>query len=390
MSFVVTTAIKKIRKLKARKKVIQGGTSASKTFGVLTVLIDMAAKKPRLEVSVVSESIPHLRRGAMRDFKKIMQMLNRWRDEGWNETLLTYKFVNGSYIEFFSADQEAKLRGARRQVLYINEANNITFDAYHQLAIRTSQDIFIDFNPTQEFWAHTELKNDDDTDFIVLTYKDNEALSETIVKEIEMAKEKAHTSTYWANWWKVYGEGQVGSLEGVIFDNWQMIDHIPDVARLVALGLDFGYTNDPSALVAYYTWDDKIVFDEIIYAKGLSNEAIAKEIQRYDFRDAVIYADSAEPKSIDQIRSYGIQIVGTGKGRDSVSFGISLLQQKMFYVTKTSLNMIHELRSYTWDKDKTGRRLNTPIGTHNHSIDALRYIAMNKLSNSPSGKYHLI
>jgi phage terminase large subunit len=388
--FRVTTALEKIVSLEGRKKIIQGGTSSSKTFSILSILIDTAIRYPKREISVVSETIPHLRRGCIKDFKNIMEMMNRWDDASYNKSTLRYTFSNGSYIEFFSADHEAKLRGARRHILFVNEANNIAFDAYYQMAIRTSDFIYIDFNPTQEFWAHTELKTDPDSDFIILTYKDNEALSETIVKEIEMAKEKAHTSTYWANWWKVYGEGQVGSLEGVIFDNWQMIDHIPDVARLVALGLDFGYTNDPSALVAYYTWDDKIVFDEIIYAKGLSNEAIAKEIQRYDFRDAVIYADSAEPKSIDQIRSYGIQIVGTGKGRDSVSFGISLLQQKMFYVTKTSLNMIHELRSYTWDKDKTGRRLNTPIGTHNHSIDALRYIAMNKLSNSPSGKYHLI
>jgi len=184
----------------ARKKVIQGGTSAGKTYAILAVLIHIAAKA-KTEISVVSESIPHLRRGAMKDFGKVMQWTNRWRDEGWNKTLLTYTFANGSTIEFFSADQEAKLRGARRQVLYINEANNIEFEAYHQLAIRTSEAIYIDFNPVSEFWAHTEVLAEQDSELIVLTYRDNEALPATIRDDIETAQVKAATSTYWANWW---------------------------------------------------------------------------------------------------------------------------------------------------------------------------------------------
>lgn len=236
----------------ARKKVIQGGTSAGKTFGILPILIDMAAKQPRKEISVVSESIPHLRRGALKDFKKIMHHTGRWVEGRFNETHLVYKFANGSYIEFFSADQEERLRGARRHKLYVNEANNISFEAYHQLAIRTSEDIFIDFNPTATFWAHTEVLQEADSELIILNYRDNEALPETIVHDIEAARDKAATSSYWANWWKVYGLGEVGSLEGVVFDNWQQIDQLPANAQLVALGMDFGFTNDPTTLIAYY------------------------------------------------------------------------------------------------------------------------------------------
>uniref|UniRef100_UPI004048C9C6 terminase large subunit domain-containing protein n=1 Tax=Yoonia sp. TaxID=2212373 RepID=UPI004048C9C6 len=187
MTFIRTTAINKIRKLTARKKVIQGGTSAGKTFGILPVLIDLATKTDRLEISVVSESIPHLRRGAMKDFIKIMMETGRYLDSRWNRSLLTYNFGNGSYIEFFSADQEGRLRGARRNVLYVNEANNIPFDAYHQLAIRTSGDIYLDFNPTSQFWAHTEVLPDSDSELLVLNYLDNEALPETIRHDIEHA-----------------------------------------------------------------------------------------------------------------------------------------------------------------------------------------------------------
>lgn len=198
--FIYTTAIDKLRKLKKRIKVIPGGTSAGKTYGIIPIAIDTAIKNNQEEISIVSESVPHLRRGAMKDFEKIMKSTNRWNEKSFSRTLLKYTFSNGSFIEFFGADQSDKLRGARRTRLYVNECNNLSFDTYQQLAIRTSKEIWLDFNPSNEFWAHTELSNDPDAEWLTLTYKNNEALSQSIVREIEKAKEKAKTSSYWDNW----------------------------------------------------------------------------------------------------------------------------------------------------------------------------------------------
>lgn len=375
--FIYTTTIKKLRALTKRKKIIQGGTSAGKTFGILPILIDKATKHPNLEISVVSESVPHLRRGALKDFIKIMRLTNRWRDNHYNKSLLTYTFANGSYIEFFSAEQEDKLRGARRNILYVNEANNIDWEAFNQLQIRTSADIWIDFNPSSEFWANTHLNNDPDADWIILTYKDNEALPQTIVQEIEKAKEKAKTSKYWENWWRVYGLGQLGMLEGVILTDWQTIDILPQEAKLLGYGLDFGYSNDPTALVGVYQFNGEIIFEEIIYQKGLTNSEIATEMKRQQVsKEAPIFADSSEPKSIADLRSYGYSVRPTIKGKDSILFGLNLLQEKNFSVTTQSTNLIKELRAYCWDTDKTGKPLNTPAQGNDHAIDAVRYFAL--------------
>ena len=388
MSFVRTTAINKILNLKKRIKIIQGGTSAGKTYGILPILIDKASKKGGLEISVVSESIPHLRRGALKDFIKIMQETNRWIAPNYNKSFLKYTFANGSYIEFFSVEQPDKLRGARRNILYVNEANNIPFEAYNQLSIRTSDEVYLDYNPTHEFYAHTELIPDADSDFIILTYKDNEGLSDSIVKEIEKAKDKGLTSKYWANWWNVYGLGLVGSLEGVVFQNWEQIRVVPDEARILGYGMDFGYTNDPTTLIACYKLDNELIFDEVIYRTGLLNSDIKDLMNNHNVGHNVVYADSAEPKSIAELKRYGFYIKPTDKGRDSINYGINILQQYNFKVTKRSTNLIKELRSYTWDTSKTGERLNKPIDAFNHGIDAMRYFAMMKL-NTNNGNYDI-
>jgi len=379
---IKTTAQGKISKLKKRIRIVQGGTSSSKTFTILPLLIQYAIQTPNSEISVVAESIPHLKRGALKDFLKIMDWTNNFNPNNFNKSNLTYKFSNGSYIEFFSADQPDKLRGARRDILFINECNNVTFESYQQLSIRTKKFIYLDYNPTNEFWVHTELMNDSNSDFIILTYKDNEALDHAIVKEIEKAKEKAETSTYWENWWKVYGLGQIGSLDGVIFNNWTTINQIPEDARLIGLGLDFGYSNDPTAIVEFYKWNEKRIVNELVYQKGLSNSQIAKYLPK----NIPIYCDSAEPKSIAELKLYGLKAYPVTKGADSVNYGIQLMQENNYLITSHSTNLINELRKYAWDKDKrTGETLNKPIDDFNHAIDAFRYHEMESLKNPNKG-----
>lgn len=384
--FQRTTATNKVLALKRRIKIIQGGTSASKTYSILAVLINKAIIQPNLEISVVAESIPHLRRGALRDFIKILKWTNRFDDNQFNKSLLTYQFKNGSTFEFFSADDSSKLRGARRDILYVNECNNITFESYNELAIRTKKEVYLDFNPANEFWVHKELKDEQDSDFLILTYKDNEALDKAIVDQIEKNRLKAETSAYWANWWRVYGLGEIGMLEGVIFSNWKQIDRLPAEAKLIGIGLDFGYTNDPTAIIEIYNYNGQRILNELKYQTGMLNSDIAKELPKH----VPVYADSSEPKSIDEIRRYGITIKGVTKGKDSINYGIDIMQQQEYLVTSNSVNLIKELRAYCWDTDKQGTRLNKPIDTNNHAIDALRYHEMETLGlNSNYGKYHI-
>jgi phage terminase large subunit len=384
--FKRTTSINKILSLNGRIKIIQGGTSAGKTFGILPILIDKCAKENGLEVSVVAETIPHLRRGALKDFLKIMRWTNRYFDDRFNKTLLRYDFANGSSIEFFSADDASKLRGARRDILYINECNNVTFEAYNELSIRTKKEVYLDFNPANEFWVHKELKDEPDTDFIILTYKDNEALDESIVSQIEKNRDKAATSSYWANWWRVYGLGEVGSLEGVVFTNWKEIDTIPNEAKLIGIGLDFGYTNDPTAAIEIYNYNGTRIINELVYRTGMVNSDIAKILPS----GVIIYADSSEPKSIEEIRRQGKTIKGVTKGADSINYGIDVMQRQDYLVTKQSTNLIKELRSYCWDTDKQGQRMRRPIDHYNHAIDALRYHEMEALGlKSNYGQYNI-
>jgi phage terminase large subunit len=361
-----TTALQKIAKLNKKIRALQGGTSSSKTISVLLLLINKSQsdETPTL-TSVVSESIPHLKRGAMRDFENIMKAHNYWSDSRWNKTDSTYTFETGSRIEFFSTDNGDKLRGARRDRLFMNECNNSTLDAFDQLEVRTKEFVYLDWNPTNEFWFYTEvLAHREDVDHIILTYKDNEALDEEIVKSIEARKGNK-------GWWKVYGLGQLGEVEGKIYKDWRIIDEVPHEARLKLYGLDFGYTNDPSSLVAIYKYNDGFILDEIMYQKGLSNKQIADIIKNND--KALVMADSAEPKSIDEIRSYGVTMLGANKGPGSVNQGIALVQSLRISVTKRSINILKEYRSYLGMTDRDGKILNKPEHTFSHSMDAIRY-----------------
>jgi len=384
--FIRTTAINKLKKLNRFIKGVQGGTSAGKTFGIIPIEIDYAIRNELTETSIVSESIPHLKRGAMKDFIKIMKDTKRWNQNRWNASDFKYTFSNGSFIEFFSADVDSKLRGARRDRLYINECNNISFAAYTELAMRTKQSIFLDWNPSSEFWFHTELANDTNVDFIILNYTHNEAAPQSAVEFIERAKQKAETSDYWKNWYSVYGLGQLGRLDSTIFNDWKQIDIIPKEAKLLGHGIDFGYTNDPSTCISLYKIDETFIAHEQMYRKGASNRDIynqLKELQGY------FIADSAEPKSIAELRSYGMSVLDAEKGQGSVLHGIQSLQSIDLKVTSSSLNLIKELRNYTWMKDKSGAVLNQPIDAYNHCIDALRYVGQKHILKKGSGKYRI-
>jgi len=381
-----TIALNKLRELGNRVKIVRGGTSAGKTVCILLILIDYAIRNAGKEISVVSESIPHLRRGALKDFLGILKGLNRYKDTQYNKSTLKYTFTNGSYIEFFSTDMPDKLRGARRTDLYINECNNIPFDAYQQLVVRTSGNIWLDYNPSALFWVDKELIGKPDTNFITLTYKDNDALPQTIVHEIEKARDKAKTSTYWANWWRVYGLGEIGSLEGVCIPDWKEIDTIPQEARLLSYGMDFGYSVDPTTLIALYKWNDAYIYDEVLYKKGMLNRDISRYLQANDIRENII-ADSAEPKSIAELVQYGHSVYPVSKGRDSVVYGINLINQNEIYVTSRSRNLKRELQGYIWAKDKEGNTLQKPSGEHPDCIDAARYVLTDQLENPNKGQY---
>ncbi len=365
--YQITTATKKIAGLKKRIKIVQGGTSAGKTIGIEQVLIDkcQAEDKAGDVTSIVSESFPHLKRGAIRDFISILETQRYFDDRRWNKTDYTYTFESGAILEFFSADQPTKVKGPRRKRLFMNEANNMPFETFEQLEVRTLEEIYIDYNPTTEFWVQTEIIGKrTDYDFVIVTYKDNEGLAQTIVNSIEQRKNRI-------GWWKVYGLGQLGEVEGKIYKNWKIIDDIPHEARLERYGLDFGYTNDPTAIIALYYYNGGYIVDEVQYAKGMSNKQIADTLENVP--KALVIADSAEPKSIDEIKSFQISIIPTVKGRDSVRQGIQIVQGQQISVTKRSVNVIHEYRNFLWMVNKDGRVMNEPEHTFKHSMDAISY-----------------
>ena len=384
-----TVALKKLRQLNNRIRIVKGGSSAGKTICILLILIDYAIRNKGKAISVVTGTVPALRRGAYRDFQLILKSLNRYNESQHNKSLMRYTFTNGSYIEMFSTDDSSKLRGARRDVLFVNEANTISgFDAYQELAIRTNEFVFLDYNPSSLFWVDKQLIGQADTDYITLTYRDNDSLPKSIVKELLKAREKAKTSTYWASWCRVYLDGEIGSLEGVCIPDWKEIDRIPEDARLLAYGMDFGYSVDPTTLIALYKWNNSYIYDEVLYKKGMLNRDISRFITQQDIRENIV-ADSAEPKSIAELQGYGHSIYGVSKGRDSVVYGINLINQNEIYITSRSKNLKRELQGYIWAKDKEGNTLQKPTGEHPDCIDAARYVLTDQLENPNKGEYYI-
>ena len=374
--FKRTRAVNKLLKMTARKKVVQGGTSAGKTYGIIPILIDKATKNPRLKITIVAETIPAVKDGALQIFKDVMRDTGRWNEKNFVSSPMQYTFTNGSVIQFKSFDTDGKAKASgKRDILFLNEANHISFLIADALMIR-SKETWIDFNPDNEFWAHSEVLKEPNAEFLLLTYKDNEACPIETIEDLEIKKEKAKTSKYWENWCRVYIDGEIGSLDDVIFNNWNLIDIVPPEATLIGYGLDFGYTNDPTAVIEVYKYNDLRILNEIVYQKQLSNSQIAKYINS----KLICYCDSAEPKSINELRLHGVNAVGVAKGADSINYGIQIMQGQNYLVTKNSFNLINELRKYSWDKDKrTGDQLNKPIDDYNHAIDAVRYHEMESL-----------
>lgn len=354
-------------------KVIQGGASASKTYSIMTILIGYAESYPNSLITVAGMTYNHLATGTMRDFKKIMEETGRWDNDSFNKSSKIYTFINGSQIEFLSTDNMSS-RGPRRDVLFVNEANGIDFETFDQLATRTRDFVILDYNPSAKFWAHEELveKMPEKTTFLTLTYKDNEALSNQERENIERRKPKNGEEP--SNWWIVYGLGQIGSLEGNIYQGWEEKpeDEIRK-GKLIRYGLDFGFSNDETAMVSIYEMEDgRYGIIEEVYQKKLLGSQYGDTLRDHHIDENVlIVADSARPEIIAEIKANGFRIIGADKNAGSVKRGIDRVCQKQ--IIYNGLNLKKEYLSYAWRKKRSGEILDEPEDGNDHLMDALRY-----------------
>lgn len=365
-----------------RIQVHQGGTRSGKTYSLLLVLIELAYKNPNAgaTITIARKTFPALRASVMRDFFEILNRENIYNEAHHNKSDATY-ILFGNLVEFISIDQAQKVRGRKRDVLFINEANELSLEDWRQLLIRTTGNILLDYNPSDEFcWIYEQVIPREDAAFFKTTYLDNPFLDAALVAEIERLKDADE------NFWRVYGLGERGQSRSTIFNHYIQTEDVGPDWKLLAYGLDFGYTNDPTAAVAVYTNGNQLLFDEVLYQSGLANRQIAKLL---DVGKAPIIADSAEPKSIDELHGYGLNVHAARKGPDSVRSGIQYLHSKPLYITARSVNLLKELRNYKWREDKNGRILNEPVDAFNHAIDAARYAATFNLSNPNFGRYRI-
>ncbi len=379
-----TSVFSKNVKAKTRLIINQGGTSSSKTYSILQILLLICLKYENKLISVVSESFPHLRKGAMRDFENILKGEGLYSSDMHDMTNNSY-IIGTCTVEFFSADNMDKVRGPRRDYLYVNECNNISYDTYLQLEVRTNERVYLDYNPTHEFWVHENILNSTeyvggfDYTYIQSTYKHNEFLHPNIVRSIEKQRNIN------PRWFKVFGLGETGTLEGLIYETFQTCIDMPLVDNIF-YGLDFGFTNDVTALVEVCIAGGEIWVDELIYQTALTNQEIVNLFKSLGIsKSAEIIADSAEMKSIEEIRRAGFNIKPAIKGPDSVKAGIGVVQNYPINITKRSINTIKEIRNYQWDKDKDGKWLNKPVDYMNHSMDAIRYPIFTR-QHKPSSK----
>lgn len=368
-----------------------GGTRSGKTYSILQLLVIIACAgvtpgDALFIISVVSETLPHLKRGAIRDFKAIMQGAGIWNEKKWNRTDFIYDFGNGVIMEFFSADSPGKVHGPARDLLFINEAQNIDYETARQLFVRTRGRIIVDYNPVRHFWVHDQLQGRAECASASSTYKDNDFLTPAQVAEIESNRGKS-------NWWRVYGEGLVGQPEGVIFE-FEQIDKMPDAVSMIeTYGLDFGYTNDPTALLRALidTKRKQIYVDQLEYRTGMLNRDIIQVLKStgVPLRTLPIFADAAEPKSIAELAQAGYNCRPCYKATRKAE-QIAFLQQYRMFITKSSVEGIREMRNYCWARDKDGRPLNEPQAFNDHFCDALRYAAYSPFADfKKQGSYSI-
>ena len=350
----------------------EGGTASSKTWSIIQALILMArAAKTSCLISIVSESIPHLKRGALRDFMKLLE--DEWETSRYNKTDFIYTFDNAK-VEFFSADDPSKLRGARRDILFLNEANNISYNAYRELDSRTRKATIADWNPVSEFWAHEQgLLTAPENAYIHSTYLDAIGVLPPEVVENILAMGKRDP-----NWANVYIHGLLGKVEGLVYPFFEQVDELTEKG-FEFYGLDFGYSTDETALVRNFMRGNELYSRELIYETGLTNSDIANRMiqlgvrRRADKNTDLILADSAEPKSIEEIYRYGFNIKGAPKGPGSVEYGHQLVRGYKQYWTTDSLNGIKEQRNFRYIEDKNGKLTDKTTHRWSHLLDARRY-----------------
>lgn len=365
-----TTALKKIRALDKRIRVVQGGTSAGKTYDILLDELNEAIIQNGILTTIMSDTMPNLRHGAMHDFITICKKTNVWDVSQWNSTYSTLTLPNGSAIEFYSAETEDAL-GARRDRLFVNEANRISWETFSQLEIRTKQKITLDFNPVNEFWAHTELLKRSDVDFLKLNYLDNEALDPEIVKALEMRRGDGTS-----NWWRVYGLGEIGSLEGNVYSGWIAVDEIPESCVLKRYGVDFGFTNDPTAVVAVYEDENQGIWLKTILCdnKILTPDLIAR---LKELPDALFVCDNARPEIIAEMQASGLRAIGSnktaGEKMNGKRYNIELVQRRTVHYLREDKQLEREFLTYAWRKKKTGEMLDEPVDGNDHLMDAIAY-----------------
>ena len=364
------------------KKIVveQGGTRSGKTYNVLLwILGDYCNNNTDKTITIVRKTFPAVRGTVMRDFFDILKTYGLYYEELHSKSTHEY-ILNGNRIEFISLDQPTKIRGRKRDLLFINEANELNFEDWQQLIFRTTERVIIDFNPSEEFhWIYDKVLTRDDVDFFQTTYKDNPFLSKVIVDEIERLKDIDE------NYWRVYGLGERGKSRSLVY-NFSTTKEIPEGAKLIGKGLDFGYSNDSTALVETFILGDDMYVRELLYRTGMTNQDIAKEFERIgiDRRDE-IWCDSAEPKSIEEIHRMGWNVKPTQKG--AINIGIDMIRRYKLIATDGSINLIKELRNYKYIEDKNGQLTNKPIDAFNHTLDALRYSIVNRLGRPNYGSY---